>query len=244
VYVVLLSARGQQEDLLAGLQAGADDYLRKPFDRHELEARLLVGKRIVAMQAELVAAKHQLWLLASRDSLTNVWNRRGILEILERELARNERWPEEPLSVMLADVDHFKKINDTFGHPAGDRVLATVAGVLAEHCRVYDSVGRYGGEEFILVLPRTGPQEAAAVAERLRSAVERCQVPFRGNVEVRISIGVAATTPRRGQNLEDLLERADQALYRAKELGRNRVEIDSRSDIPEAGETRKDGQAA
>jgi diguanylate cyclase (GGDEF)-like protein len=224
VYLILLSARDRKADLLAGLHAGADDYLAKPFDRHELEARLLVGQRIVAMQAELQQAKQQLWLLATHDSLTGVWNRRGILEILQRELVRNVRRPEEPVSVLLIDVDHFKAINDTWGHAAGDRVLAEVAGQLADQVRTYDAVGRYGGEEFLVVLPGTDAYQAQAVGERLRRAVASGAL-LGGQIRVGVSIGVACSSPLGGDTPADILGRADDALYRAKRQGRNRVEV-------------------
>jgi two-component system, cell cycle response regulator len=226
VYVVLLSARDQKQDLLAGLEAGADDYLAKPFDREQLEARLLVGKRIVAMQAELQQAKQQLWLLATHDSLTGVWNRRGILEILQRELARTDRRPEEPVSVLLADVDHFKSINDSLGHAAGDRVLAELAKLLGRKIRSYDALGRYGGEEFLLVLPRTTTDQAHMVAERLRQATAEANLGFYDTaVQVSVSIGVATSSPEGRDSPADILCRADEGLYLAKRSGRNRVQV-------------------
>jgi diguanylate cyclase (GGDEF)-like protein len=231
LYVVLLSARDQKQDLLAGLEAGADDYLAKPFDREQLEARLLVGKRIVAMQAELQQAKQQLWLLATHDSLTGVWNRRGILEILQRELARTDRRPEEPVSVLLADVDHFKSINDSLGHPAGDRVLAELAKLLGSKIRSYDALGRYGGEEFLLVLPRTTTDRAHMVAERLRQATAEANLGFYDTeVQVSVSIGVATSSPEGRDTPADILCGADEALYLAKRSGRNRVEVATTSD--------------
>ena len=222
VYVLLLTAKGGAEDIVGGLDAGADDYLAKPFDPHELRARLRTGRRIIELQADLTAAREALRYHATRDALTGLWNRAAILEILDRESTRAAR-EGAPLAVLIADVDHFKAVNDTSGHAAGDDVLREVATRLVRSVRPYDSVGRYGGEEFLFVLPHCEPSEAAGVAERVRCAVsgEPIGIP-QGTVSVTVSLGVAAS---RGIGDTDATVRAaDAALYRAKDAGRDRVE--------------------
>ena len=225
IYILLLTARAHQEDLVEGMQAGADDYLNKPFDRTELQVRLQAGRRIPDLQEELSQACKTLKELATHDSLTGLWNRRAILEQIEQELARRER-EQSPLGILIADIDHFKQINDTYGHLVGDAVLRNVARRLHDTVRPYDSVGRYGGEEFLIVLPSSGSQSAACQAERLRAAVDCQPVAIPGGVvRVAISIGVTATIGARGIGSDAPIQIADSALYRAKELGRNRVEL-------------------
>ena len=159
VYVLLLTAKHQQEDMVEAIQAGADDFVRKPFDRAELQARLWAGRRIVDMQAELARTREVLRTQALHDVLTGLWNRRAILDALERELARARRGS-LPVAVALLDLDHFKRVNDTYGHAAGDSVLKEAAARMAGTVRPYDPIGRYGGEEFLVILP--GCDEAGA----------------------------------------------------------------------------------
>jgi two-component system cell cycle response regulator len=216
VYVVLLTTKSLREDLLLGLEAGADDYLTKPFDAQELNARLRIGRRIVDLQLEL---RHR----ATRDPLTGAWNRAAALTTLEREVARASRTASD-LAVLLADIDHFKKINDLFGHLAGDQALCETVRRIQAVVRPYDVLGRYGGEEFLLVLPECAADHALAVAERVRAEMVREPVQIEGRrIDVTCSLGVATTngetTPER------LIGRADTALYRAKNGGRNRVEL-------------------
>lgn len=222
VYIILLTSRGDTNDVVAGLDAGADDYLRKPFDRHELRVRLRAGRRIIELQDELIATQNALRDQATHDSLTGLWNRRAILEMLQAEMARAER-QEEPLSVLIADIDRFKAINDTRGHMVGDVVLREVATRLARAVRPYDGVGRYGGEEFLCVLPHSRVDAAASAAERVRAAVaaQPVAVPD-GEVHVTVSVGAAAAMDPRAA--PGLLQAADEALYRAKDAGRDRVE--------------------
>jgi two-component system cell cycle response regulator len=222
-YILLLTARNQKEDLIEGMEAGADDYITKPFDAQELKVRLRAGRRILELQAELVAAREALREQATHDSLTRLWNRSSILDILKREMAKAER-ETASVGLIMVDLDHFKQINDTHGHMTGDEVLREAARRMQASLRSYDAVGRYGGEEFLIVSPGSSQASAIHLAERLRSAIHR--EPLRvgeKSLTFSISLGVAAvqgvaTTP------EVLIRAADEALYRAKELGRNRVE--------------------
>src|SRR5262249_35924367 len=168
--LVLVTGQGSREQMLEGLEAGADDFLIKPVEAAELRARLTSGRRVVALQEQLLATQRQLRDQASRDALTGLWNRGAILDLLERELARGRR-EGRPVGVILADVDNSKRINDTFGPLAGDRALRQVACRLGEALRPYDKVGRYGGEEFLVVLPGCDAGDAAGLAERLRQRV-------------------------------------------------------------------------
>jgi len=224
VYLVLLTAREGRESLLEGLQAGADDFLRKPPDEEELDARLRAGRRIVELQAQLVAAREALREQATHDALTGLLNRRALLDALERGLARSRR-EGTPLSVVLLDLDHFKPVNDTFGHNAGDLVLREAATRLRHGMRGADAVGRWGGEEFLAVLPGCDLAYTCQVAERLRAEMAAAPVALRGGraVDLTCSIGCAGTAG--GEvSIEELIAKADAALYRAKQSGRNRVE--------------------
>jgi len=220
-YVILVTGRGGKQDMLEGLNAGADDYLTKPVDPNELRARVNTGRRILNLQEQLLHTQKLLRQQATRDALTGVWNRAMILEILERELARSRR-EGQPVSILLADADHFKDINDTHGHLVGDRVLRHIAQRLSGVVRTYDSVGRYGGEEFLLVLPDTDADIALALAERLRHFVEE-EPTATDDREVWASISIGVATPHSDETAEQLLQNADNALYAAKRSGRNRV---------------------
>ena len=195
-YVVMVTARGGNEDRLEALAAGADDFLAKPFDPRELVARLGIADRLIAMQEELERKNAELRALATTDELTGLKNRRRFFEELETQFALAAR-RRSPLSLVLLDVDHFKAYNDAFGHPAGDDVLRGVADVLRGVTRGHDTVARHGGEEFAVLLPGTGPEVARGMAERLREAVERRAWPHR---PVTASFGVATIDPgdRRG----------------------------------------------
>ncbi len=222
-YILLVTAKGQKQDILEGLEAGADDYLTKPFDPYELRARLRAGRRILELQEQLILAREQLRAEATHDSLTGVWNRAAIVEILHRELARAQR-ENTSVAAIMADLDHFKKINDTYGHLAGDAVLREVTRRMRASMRPYDALGRYGGEEFLVVAPGCDPATAFKIAERLRECVSREPVDiFEGPFPVTLSVGVAAS--RETKEAEQLVQMADAALYRAKTAGRNRAEL-------------------
>jgi diguanylate cyclase (GGDEF)-like protein len=223
VYVILLTAKDRKEDIVDGLRAGADDYLKKPVDGDELEARLRTGRRIVDLQSELIAAREALRNRADHDALTGLWNRGAICEVLGRELSRARRCG-APLAVAIVDLDHFKSINDTHGHAAGDAVLREAGSRMSSSLRPYDSVGRYGGEEFLIVLPGCDVPFGLACAERLRASLAKEAIQI-GDTQVPVtcSVGVAATGGGRETDAESILAAADQALYRAKADGRNRV---------------------
>jgi diguanylate cyclase (GGDEF)-like protein len=223
-YVILLTGKNGRKDLLEAMQAGADDYLVKPFDQLELRARLLVGERIVNMHEELVSAKESMRYAATHDSLTGLMNRGETLDFLSRESARARRGA-KPLSVILADVDHFKKVNDTLGHLYGDEALKEVARRLRSKLRVYDGVGRYGGEEFLMVLADCDLTGALIKADDLRECIaSKPIVCLRGSSNITVSMGVAVLTDHAHGDIGSLLNQADQGLYAAKQKGRNRVE--------------------
>ncbi len=231
VYVILLTARGQKEDIVAGLEAGADDYLIKPFDAQELKARIRTGTRILDLQAQLVAAQTSLREEATHDHLTKSWNRAGILDILQRECARAVR-AHGSLGVVMVDIDHFKPINDTYGHMAGDEVLRETVRRMTASVRAYDSIGRYGGEEFVVALPDCGAAAAFQRAETLREYVSRkpVQTP-EALIAVTASLGVAAVEDAEECDYQALLRAADSALYRSKAAGRNQTTLASPKEI-------------
>lgn len=220
-YIIMVTGLGSKEQMLEGLNAGADDYLLKPVQTNELHARLNAGKRILELQDQLLRTQNLLREQATRDCLTGVWNRAMILDILNRELLRGRR-EGRPLTVIMADVDHFKNINDTLGHLVGDKVLYQTAQRMVTVVRPYDTVGRFGGEEFLVVLSGCNFDVSMALAERLRDCVGAEPVLSDGiAVPVTISLGVAVWN--RHSSAQQLLEAADHALYQAKAEGRNRV---------------------
>jgi two-component system, cell cycle response regulator len=223
-YLILLTALSGEENLCIGMDSGADDYLTKPFKVNELRVRLRAGRRIVDLQDELIATREALRIKAAHDPLTGLWNHEEIIDCLRRELARARR-NGKLVSAIMVDIDHFKLVNDTFGHQAGDAVLRAVADKMHLRMRTYDSVGRYGGEEFLVVLPGCDGENAMALAERLRQSI--CAVPVattEGAIAVTISLGVADSSAEDTDAIA-LIRAADQALYRAKGNGRNRVEL-------------------
>jgi two-component system cell cycle response regulator len=225
VYILLLTAKGLQEDIVEGFEAGADDYVTKPFAVYQLRARLRAGRRIIELQDQLTFACDSLREEALHDPLTSLWNRKGILDHLDRELSRSDR-TKTSVAVALLDVDHFKQINDTYGHLAGDAVLRQVALRLRGAMRAYDGIGRYGGDEFLAVVWGCDTQAALCFAESLREHIDQRAIDTsEGIIHVTLTIGVAATSEMQQASAEGLFRAADAALYRAKAAGRNRTEV-------------------
>jgi two-component system cell cycle response regulator len=225
IYILLLTAKDTAEELVEGMEAGADDYLRKPVNTHELRVRLRAGQRIIDLQEELVSAREALRRQATRDQLTELWNRTSMFEILAAELTRSKR-DSSSVSILMIDLDHFKHVNDTLGHTAGDGVLREAARRMVACVRSYDSVCRYGGEEFLIILPGCDAAAATLRAEEIRAVMAKddFQIP-EGRLAVTCSIGVAAAPGADNPDLTELIGKADEALYAAKHNNRNCVEV-------------------
>jgi diguanylate cyclase (GGDEF)-like protein len=223
VYIIILTSRDRRQDIIEGLEAGADDYMAKPVNFLELRARIQTGRRIVELEDKLLESNRIQKDLASRDNLTSLWNRANVFQFLEEDLARGRR-ESRPVSVIMIDVDNFKRVNDAHGHLAGDVVLIQIAKRLEGGVRPYDKVGRYGGDEMLVVLPGCGLAEAAAIAERLRRSVsgEKMQTP-EGDFDVSVTLGCASSENIADATAETLVQASDAALYKGKRLGRDRV---------------------
>ncbi len=224
-YIIILTARSETSDIVTGLEMGANEYITKPFNRTELQARLQVGQRILTLQHELNETREKLEFQANHDELTRIYNRKAILEKLTIELARTER-QQHSFCVALCDIDFFKKVNDAYGHLAGDYILKQVANTIHKQLRPYDNFGRYGGEEFIIITNEEWT-EAHTTFERIRKALEDSEFIFEDQrIKVTLSFGVTfhpyGSAPK--QPLE-LVHEADVALYKAKENGRNQVQF-------------------
>jgi diguanylate cyclase (GGDEF)-like protein len=223
IYILMLTSKSDAAHVVAGLESGADDFVRKPFDPAELGARLATGCRILQLEEQLVTARDELHRAAMYDSLTGLLNRGAILDYLRREIARAVR-QQTTVGVMILDLDHFKGINDTFGHLAGDQALKRVGNLFQSSFRSYDAAGRFGGEEFLVVLPNCGFADLKQRAEMVRLSMASLRLEFEGRpCSLTVSIGVATLDPNLEESLESLLQRADSALYEAKRYGRNRV---------------------
>ncbi|HEU0302183.1 MAG TPA: diguanylate cyclase [Longimicrobium sp.] len=239
--IILVTALNEAEDVVQGLESGADDYIAKPYNFRELEARVRAMLRIKFLQDELDQKNRELELanrrlkkLSITDGLTELFNHRHVHELLHDEFERSARTGES-IAVVMMDLDRFKAVNDTYGHPTGDVILYETAQIIKDTAREIDSVGRYGGEEFIAILPETDEEPAANFAERVRTAVE--EHVFRdGATEVRmtVSCGVASVTAAGVDSPEALLKAADEALYQAKHGGRNQVVRASQAASPTA----------
>jgi two-component system, cell cycle response regulator len=222
--IIMLTGMMDFDSKIKGLEQGASDYLTKPFDAAELVARVKVQLKVKSLQDELKKANELLTRLTNIDHLTNLFNRRYLSGVLESEFFRARR-KKDQLSLIIIDIDHFKKVNDTFGHQNGDIVLASVAGVAQRQLRAYDSAARYGGEEFVLVIPGTSLAGGTLVAERVRQAVLEWNFPPpMEHLTVTISAGVSCYPSPMVDSIDSLFRQADEALYRAKQNGRNRVE--------------------
>ena len=225
VYILLLTAMDRKEDIVQGLEAGADDYLTKPYDVHELKARLRTGRRILALQEALLSARDALRYQATLDPLTGLWNRTAMMATLKRELARAER-QNTSLSIMMVDLDHFSRINETHGHMAGDSVLREIAKRIQSVSRVIDAVGRFGGEEFMIISPGDAACQASGQAERIRAAISDEAIDIsEGIIQLTASVGVVTPGNVKDARSNALLAAADLALSRSKARGGNRVEM-------------------
>ena len=229
-YVLMLTAVSSPEAKVEGFESGADDYVTKPFAHEELLARVRAGLRIVELQKALIATNRRLELMSITDSGTGARNRRWFDEELERSFERARRY-DRPLSLLILDIDHFKRVNDTYGHVAGDAVLETVAARIMRGLRTSDSLARIGGEEFAVILTETALFEAVQAGEKIRSICCADDVDAAGMpIQVTLSIGAASIPHSRLERASQLMWYADQALYRAKNRGRNRVEIERRAE--------------
>ncbi len=223
-YLLMLTSKSEKAEIVLGLDAGANDYLTKPFDPGELRARVEAGRRAIELQNVLIESREAMLHQATHDALTGLLNRRAILDQLRMELTRTRR-NVNLLAVGTCDIDYFKRINDTHGHLTGDDVLCGLADILRNSLRPYDSVGRLGGEEFIFLMPVKGDLNFLPAFERLCDRIARTGLPTRsGELSVTVSIGVACATG--DCSVDEVLEASDRALYRAKSEGRNRVMLD------------------
>jgi len=230
VYIVILTGREGIKNIVDGFDAGADDYLVKPVNPKELQARLRVGKRVLELESSLKKARDKMRELAMQDELTGLSNRRAFYEHAQSVLDHAVR-EGRPLSILMIDIDHFKSVNDQFGHLIGDQVLKSVADAIENKLRSYDSAGRWGGEEFIVMLPTTEVDDAAKIAERLRRAVSSMTFPRlqdqidAESLHVEISIGVAGIKKGERVSLDSLVNLADEMLFQSKREGRNRISV-------------------
>lgn len=220
IYFILLTAKDERQDIVQGLEAGADDFLTKPFDHDELKYRIRIGERIIRLEEKVLE-------LASKDPLTGILNRRAFMEKLDQELERAAR-ENTPLSLIMTDIDHFKLVNDQYGHVPGDRVLKQFVWQMAQVIRPYDFIGRYGGEEFILCLPGSSNMEGRDIAERMRSKIEKTRMQISTDqppIHITASFGISSFSADCADNTDLLIKKADNALYFAKNEGRNCVRM-------------------
>ncbi len=247
VYMILLTSKEKKEDVVAGLESGADDYLTKPFDPEELKARLRTGMRILDLEDRLIEAREGMRFQATHDALTCLWNRGVIMDLLGRELTRSRR-ERKCTAILLGDLDHFKSVNDTYGHLAGDEVLRETARRLVSSVRSYDFVGRFGGEEFLVTLNNCDPAHGLARAEKIRQTIADPPVDTSaGRIAISMSFGLLLSQEWGYMSVAELLHEVDTALYGAKAAGRNCVKVaapktqpdDARAPAPEAASRRR-----
>ena len=233
-YILLLTAKDAKESVVEGLESGADDYLTKPFHPQELQARIRVGLRLLELEDNLVQARETMRFKAMHDALTGVWNRGAILETMEREVWRSRR-EGISLGLLITDLDHFKSVNDTYGHLTGDAVLREITKRMQFDVRPYDAVGRYGGEEFLVLLPGCNRDVTMATAERIRKIISASPVETAmGPLKITSSIGAVATGDWPQNTPSQILQMADSALYRAKQEGRDRTVMAGEAENEEA----------
>lgn len=231
-YFIMVTGRRENAQILEGMKAGADDYLVKPLDPHELQARLIAAERVSSLHRQLSEQRvllegmnYDLMAISLRDPLTSLGNRRALEDDLEILEGRTTRYGHR-YCLALLDIDHFKSYNDTYGHQAGDKALRAVATLIRDHARGGDSVYRYGGEEFLCVFPEQSLASAAAAVERMRMGLLRLAIEHEGTTSgaLTLSAGLAMLDPKYPRTSSEVIKEADQALYRAKEGGRNRVD--------------------
>ena len=225
-YIILLSSRDAKDDVVSGLGAGANDYVKKPFDKDELIARIRVGERNLDLQTRLIETQEILAHLATHDPLTGILNRRAIMDQLSKELSRARRVGTDVCckgpSVGFFDIDHFKQINDNYGHQAGDEILIQLSNLITAQLREYDSFGRLGGDEFLVIVPDVDEHKRKSIFERLLGKISSTAfVTNAGEIPITLSIGIS--TADTVCTIDQLLASADVALYRAKNEGRNRM---------------------
>jgi diguanylate cyclase (GGDEF)-like protein len=231
IYVLLFAGERGEEDLLDGVNGGADDFLFAPLEAVEVKARVRTGARIVEVERALRASQDALRVQSTRDAITGSWNRAAILDLLHKEQERARR-KSGSVGVVLADLDFFRKVNETLGTPVGDEVLREAARRLSSTLRPYDAVGRYGGEEFLIVLPGSDGLGGLTVAERIRESFSSRPVhTTAGPVSITLSLGVAAEGGESTTDGSALLRAADTALKRAQQTGRNRVALSDESGL-------------
>jgi two-component system cell cycle response regulator len=231
-YFIMVTSQGGLDEILEGMSAGADDYLVKPLDLDDLQARLIAAARVTSLhqqleqqRTELQTLNEELATIARRDPLTGLGNRRALREYLDLFEGRVVRYGHRYCMALL-DVDNFKSYNDTYGHQAGDEILKTVASQLEDQARAGDSLYRYGGEEFLCIFPEQSLETGTIAVERMRHAIEGLAIPHLGDPSgiLTISAGIAVLDPDHTPSASEAVKQADEALYRAKQLGRNRVE--------------------
>ena len=236
-YIVMLTSKNNAEDLVSAFTAGIDDFLTKPFNPEELHQRLRAGQRILHLHDQLNSTLEKLKYQATHDSLTGIWNRRAILDSLERELNRASRQvrPQEATSIVLLDIDRFKSINDNFGHVAGDKVLREIGSIVKKSLRSYDYIGRYGGEEFVIILPSTARNQVEIIVERIRANIANTPIDIGDGKTINVTacLGVA-TADNENSDVEQLIRQADKAMYEAKSHGRNGCIFAEHSDPDES----------